>query len=188
MSVHPKEVPVNIFMSLLQRWSSGCSPPQVMMSLLDFKEHLEDDSLNLNKFSDLMRSSLDFNANFYNSLGRASNRCSSSISKTRGVVIIHSKNRVLTGMELTESEFMWWRLRECMAEKCVESSGRLIERDCKESTNIFSQGIAFAITSYESCSSWHLIRIELRGVEIHICTFLEGVVIDCGATVLTSKD
>nr|GEX49490.1 hypothetical protein [Tanacetum cinerariifolium] len=29
------------------------------------------------------------------------------------------------------------------------------ERDCKENSNIFSQGIAFAITSYESCSSWH---------------------------------
>nr|GEV33081.1 hypothetical protein [Tanacetum cinerariifolium] len=32
----------------------------------------------------------------------------------------------------------------------------LIKRDCKESTNIFSYGIAFAITSYESCSSWHM--------------------------------
>nr|GFA31880.1 uncharacterized mitochondrial protein AtMg00810-like [Tanacetum cinerariifolium] len=32
------------------------------------------------------------------------------------------------------------------------------------------------------------LRIELRGVAIHICTFLEGDQIDSGATVLTSKD
>nr|GEW53261.1 hypothetical protein [Tanacetum cinerariifolium] len=30
--------------------------------------------------------------------------------------------------------------------------------------------------------------IELRGVAIHICTFLEGDQVDSGATVLTSKD
>ncbi|GJS90429.1 hypothetical protein Tco_0773065 [Tanacetum coccineum] len=42
----------------------------------------------------LMRSSLDFYMKFYNSLGRAHNRCSSSIGKTQGVVIVHSKNRL----------------------------------------------------------------------------------------------
>ncbi|GJZ37121.1 probable metal-nicotianamine transporter YSL7 [Tanacetum coccineum] len=42
----------------------------------------------------LMRSSLDFYTKFYNSLGRASNRCSSSIGETRGVVIVHSRNRL----------------------------------------------------------------------------------------------
>ncbi|GJR35922.1 hypothetical protein Tco_1211606 [Tanacetum coccineum] len=42
----------------------------------------------------LMRSSLDFYTNFYNSLGRAPNRCSSSIGKTRGVVIVHTRNRL----------------------------------------------------------------------------------------------
>nr|GEU96902.1 reverse transcriptase domain-containing protein [Tanacetum cinerariifolium] len=35
------------------------------------------------------------------------------------------------------------------------------ERDCKENSNIFSQGIAFAIMSYESCSSWHMMYTEL---------------------------
>ncbi|GJY62259.1 integrase, catalytic region, zinc finger, CCHC-type containing protein [Tanacetum coccineum] len=39
-----------------------------------------------------MRSSLDFNKKFYNSLGRAPNRCSSSIGKTWGVVIVHSNH------------------------------------------------------------------------------------------------
>nr|GEZ04181.1 V-type proton ATPase subunit a1-like [Tanacetum cinerariifolium] len=39
----------------------------------------------------------------------------------------------------------------------------LIKRDCKENSNIFSQGI------------------ELRGIAIHICTFLEGDQIDSGA-------
>ncbi|GJZ74508.1 hypothetical protein Tco_0638973 [Tanacetum coccineum] len=42
----------------------------------------------------VMRSSLDFNKKFYNSLGRAPNRCSSTIGKTRGVVIVHSRNRL----------------------------------------------------------------------------------------------
>nr|GEU49954.1 hypothetical protein [Tanacetum cinerariifolium] len=42
----------------------------------------------------LMRSSLDFNKKFYNSLGRAPNRCSSSIGKTLEVVIVHSRNRL----------------------------------------------------------------------------------------------
>ncbi|GJT17367.1 ribonuclease H-like domain-containing protein [Tanacetum coccineum] len=42
----------------------------------------------------VMRSSLDFNKKFYNSLGRAPNHCSSSIGKTRGVVIVHSRNRL----------------------------------------------------------------------------------------------
>nr|GEV51709.1 hypothetical protein [Tanacetum cinerariifolium] len=36
----------------------------------------------------------DFNTKFYNSPGRAPNRCSSSIGKTRGVVIVHSRNRL----------------------------------------------------------------------------------------------
>ncbi|GKA06348.1 putative retrotransposon ty1-copia subclass protein [Tanacetum coccineum] len=36
----------------------------------------------------------DFYTKFYNSLGRAPNRCSSSIGKTRGVVIVHSGNRL----------------------------------------------------------------------------------------------
>nr|GEW37207.1 DNA helicase [Tanacetum cinerariifolium] len=36
----------------------------------------------------------DFNMKFYNSLGRVPNRCSSSIGKTRRVVIIHSRNRL----------------------------------------------------------------------------------------------
>nr|GEV25919.1 retrovirus-related Pol polyprotein from transposon TNT 1-94 [Tanacetum cinerariifolium] len=39
----------------------------------------------------LLQSSLDFNKKFYNSL--APNRCSSSIGKTRWVVIVHSGNR-----------------------------------------------------------------------------------------------
>ncbi|GJS30592.1 zf-CCHC domain-containing protein [Tanacetum coccineum] len=43
---------------------------------------------------DLMRSSLDFYMKFYNSLGRSPNRCSSSIGKTQGVVIVHSGNRL----------------------------------------------------------------------------------------------
>ncbi|GJV79626.1 hypothetical protein Tco_1515496 [Tanacetum coccineum] len=42
----------------------------------------------------MMRSSLDFYTKFYNSLGRAPNRCSSSIGKTRGVVIVHLRNRL----------------------------------------------------------------------------------------------
>ncbi|GJS77536.1 zinc finger, CCHC-type containing protein [Tanacetum coccineum] len=42
----------------------------------------------------LMWSSLDFNKKFYNSLGRAPNRCSSSIGKTQGVVIVQSRNRL----------------------------------------------------------------------------------------------
>ncbi|GKA80626.1 hypothetical protein Tco_0787318 [Tanacetum coccineum] len=42
----------------------------------------------------LMRSSLDFNKKFYNSLGRAPNRYSSSIGKSQGVVIVHSRNRL----------------------------------------------------------------------------------------------
>ncbi|GKB97536.1 hypothetical protein Tco_0983673 [Tanacetum coccineum] len=42
----------------------------------------------------VMRSSLEFYTKFYNSLGRAPNRCSSSICKTRGVVIVHSRNRM----------------------------------------------------------------------------------------------
>nr|GEV55207.1 hypothetical protein [Tanacetum cinerariifolium] len=36
----------------------------------------------------------DFNMKFYNSIGRAPNRCSSSIGKTRRVVIVHSGNRL----------------------------------------------------------------------------------------------
>nr|GFB34244.1 hypothetical protein [Tanacetum cinerariifolium] len=36
----------------------------------------------------------DFNTKFYNSLGRALNRCSSNINKTRDVVIVHSENRL----------------------------------------------------------------------------------------------
>nr|GEW18735.1 hypothetical protein [Tanacetum cinerariifolium] len=36
----------------------------------------------------------DFNTKFYNSLGRAPNRCSSSIGKTRRVVIVYSGNRL----------------------------------------------------------------------------------------------
>nr|GEX38583.1 retrovirus-related Pol polyprotein from transposon TNT 1-94 [Tanacetum cinerariifolium] len=36
----------------------------------------------------------DFNTKFYNSLGRAPNRCSSSIGKTRGAVIVHLRNRL----------------------------------------------------------------------------------------------
>nr|GEV27750.1 reverse transcriptase domain-containing protein [Tanacetum cinerariifolium] len=40
-----------------------------------------------------VRSSLDFYTKFYNSLGRAPNRCSSSIGKTRGVVIVYLRNR-----------------------------------------------------------------------------------------------
>ncbi|GJV76226.1 putative reverse transcriptase domain-containing protein [Tanacetum coccineum] len=43
---------------------------------------------------DLMRSSWDFYTKFYKSLGRAPNRCSSSIGKTRRVVIVHSGNRL----------------------------------------------------------------------------------------------
>ncbi|GJT14084.1 putative reverse transcriptase domain-containing protein [Tanacetum coccineum] len=42
----------------------------------------------------VMRSSLDFNKKLYNSLGRAPNHCSSTIGKTRGVVIVHSRNRL----------------------------------------------------------------------------------------------
>ncbi|GJT62845.1 hypothetical protein Tco_1006378 [Tanacetum coccineum] len=42
----------------------------------------------------LMLSLLDFNKKLYNSLGRAPNRCSSSIGKTQGVVIVHSRNRL----------------------------------------------------------------------------------------------
>ncbi|GJU52990.1 zinc finger, CCHC-type containing protein [Tanacetum coccineum] len=42
----------------------------------------------------VMRSSLDFYMKFYNSLGRAPNRCSSSIGKTLGVVIVNSRNRL----------------------------------------------------------------------------------------------
>nr|GEV68578.1 hypothetical protein [Tanacetum cinerariifolium] len=38
----------------------------------------------------------------------------------------------------------------------------LIKRDCKDISNIFSQGIAFAITSYESCSSWHMMYTGYR--------------------------
>ncbi|GJX35554.1 zinc finger, CCHC-type containing protein [Tanacetum coccineum] len=45
-------------------------------------------------FIRVMRSSLDFNKKFYNSLGRAPNRCSSSIDKTQGVVNVHSRNRL----------------------------------------------------------------------------------------------
>ncbi|GJV34963.1 hypothetical protein Tco_1407440 [Tanacetum coccineum] len=42
----------------------------------------------------LMRSSYDFYKKFYNTLGRAPNRCSSSIGKNRGVVIVHLRNRL----------------------------------------------------------------------------------------------
>ncbi|GKC63234.1 reverse transcriptase domain-containing protein [Tanacetum coccineum] len=42
----------------------------------------------------LMWSSLDFYMKFYNSLGRAPNRCSSSIGENRGVVIVHSRNKL----------------------------------------------------------------------------------------------
>ncbi|GJS01894.1 hypothetical protein Tco_0318402 [Tanacetum coccineum] len=38
--------------------------------------------------------SRDFYKKFYNSLGRVPNRCSSSIGKARGVVIVHSRNRL----------------------------------------------------------------------------------------------
>nr|GEZ27258.1 ribonuclease H-like domain-containing protein [Tanacetum cinerariifolium] len=41
-----------------------------------------------------VRSSLDFYKKFYNSIDRAPNRCSSSIGKTQGVVIVHSRNRL----------------------------------------------------------------------------------------------
>nr|GEW18900.1 hypothetical protein [Tanacetum cinerariifolium] len=41
-----------------------------------------------------VRSSLDFYTKFYNSIDREPNRFSSSISKTQGVVIIHSRNRL----------------------------------------------------------------------------------------------
>nr|GEX16633.1 putative reverse transcriptase domain-containing protein [Tanacetum cinerariifolium] len=36
----------------------------------------------------------DFNTKFYHSIGRAPNRCSGSIGKTRGVAIVHSRNRL----------------------------------------------------------------------------------------------
>nr|GEU75757.1 hypothetical protein [Tanacetum cinerariifolium] len=45
-----------------------------------------------------VRSSIDFYTKFYNSLGRAPNHCSSSIGKTRRVVIVHSRN----GLRLIE--------------------------------------------------------------------------------------
>ncbi|GJT92607.1 hypothetical protein Tco_1081452 [Tanacetum coccineum] len=45
-------------------------------------------------YAKLKRSLLDFNKKFYNSLGRAPNRCSSSIGKTLGVVIVHLRNRL----------------------------------------------------------------------------------------------
>ncbi|GJV89511.1 hypothetical protein Tco_1533449 [Tanacetum coccineum] len=56
---------------------------------------LQDDLESVFEDDLVMRSSLDFNKKFYNSLGRAPNRCSSSsIGKTRWVVIVHSRNRL----------------------------------------------------------------------------------------------
>ncbi|GJW85373.1 hypothetical protein Tco_0158518 [Tanacetum coccineum] len=51
---------------------------------------------NLNVF--VMRSSLDFNKKFYNSLGRAPNHCSSSIGKTRGVIIVIKISKFMHGI------------------------------------------------------------------------------------------
>ncbi|GKD35046.1 hypothetical protein Tco_1250555 [Tanacetum coccineum] len=62
--------------------------------LYDIASSLSDRSAVVSEEIDeeLMRSSLDFNKKFYNSLDRAPNRYSSSIGKTREVVIVHSRN------------------------------------------------------------------------------------------------
>nr|GEZ84139.1 integrase, catalytic region, zinc finger, CCHC-type, peptidase aspartic, catalytic [Tanacetum cinerariifolium] len=66
------------------------------------------------------------------------------------------------------------------------------ERDCKENANIFSQGIAFAITSYEGYSSWHMMYtsytlIEQGGPKEDLCMIAfqpQGVFVWEGAEVV----
>ncbi|GJW48200.1 reverse transcriptase domain-containing protein [Tanacetum coccineum] len=60
-----------------------------------YKEEIDYKKANIqNLNSHLKGFKRDFNMKFYHSLSRAPNRCSSSIGKTRGIVIVHSENRL----------------------------------------------------------------------------------------------
>nr|GEY31911.1 hypothetical protein [Tanacetum cinerariifolium] len=111
-----------------------------------------------------------------------------------GVIVRHN----LFGIEadFPEEAFRWCRRLELSS---FQQSGWLVEdldnyhfkeshcsAQCLTQLRIFKRMIPrlVIILEGEMCTS----GIELRGVAIHICTFLEGDQIDSGTTVLTLKD